>query len=35
MEKNQKKSISQRWDELQPSKTMLVWACAGLFSAGG
>ena len=33
MEKNQKKSISQRWDELQPSKTMLVWACVGCIAA--
>jgi len=24
-----KKSIKQRWDDLQPSKTMLVWSCAG------
>ena len=33
MEKNQKRSISQRWDELQPSKTMLVWACVGCIAA--
>jgi hypothetical protein len=33
MEKNQKKGISQRWDELQPSKTMLVWACVGCIAA--
>ena len=25
----QKRSIQQRWNELQPSKTMLVWACLG------
>ncbi len=25
----QKKSIRQRWDDLQPSKTMLVWSCIG------
>jgi len=24
-----KKSLKQRWDDLQPSKTMLVWSCAG------
>jgi hypothetical protein len=24
-----KKSLRQRWDDLQPSKTMLVWSCAG------
>jgi hypothetical protein len=24
-----KRSIGQRWDALQPSKTMLVWSCAG------
>jgi hypothetical protein len=24
-----KRSISQRWDDLQPSKTVLVWSCAG------
>jgi hypothetical protein len=25
----QKRSIRQRWDDLQPSKTMLVWSCVG------
>jgi len=25
----QKRSIQQRWTDLQPSKTMLVWSCAG------
>ena len=24
-----KKSLQQRWDDLQPSKTMLVWSCLG------
>ena len=33
MEKNQKRSLGQRWDELQPSKTMLVWACVGSIAA--
>ncbi len=28
-----KRSLSQRWDELQPSKTMLAWACAGSIAA--
>ena len=28
-----KRGISQRWDELQPSKTMLAWACAGSMAA--
>jgi hypothetical protein len=28
-EQQQKRSIQQRWDELQPSKTMLFWSCAG------
>jgi hypothetical protein len=28
-----KRGISQRWDELQPSKTMLAWACAGSIAA--
>jgi hypothetical protein len=23
------RSIRQRWDDLQPSKTMLVWSCVG------
>ena len=27
------RSLSQRWDELQPSKTMLAWACAGSIAA--
>ena len=25
----QKRSIQQRWSDLQPSKTMLFWSCAG------
>jgi hypothetical protein len=25
----QKRSIQQRWNDLQPSKTMLVWSCLG------
>jgi hypothetical protein len=29
MADQQKRSIGQRWDGLQPSKTMLVWSCAG------
>jgi len=29
MADQQKKSIGQRWNDLQPSKTMLVWSCAG------
>ena len=29
MADQQKKSITQRWDSLQPSKTLLVWSCAG------
>ena len=33
MERNQKRSLRQRWDELQPSKTMLVWACVGSIAA--
>ena len=28
-----KRGISQRWAELQPSKTMLAWACAGTMAA--
>jgi hypothetical protein len=28
MSQAQKKSLRQRWDDLQPSKTMLVWSCA-------
>ena len=27
------RGLSQRWDELQPSKTMLAWACAGSIAA--
>ena len=33
MERYGKRGISQRWDELQPSKTMLAWACAGSIAA--
>jgi hypothetical protein len=29
MADQQKRSFQQRWDELQPSKTMLFWSCAG------
>jgi hypothetical protein len=29
MENQRKKSLQQRWDGLQPSKTMLVWSCIG------
>jgi hypothetical protein len=29
MPEQQKKSFQQRWDDLQPSKTMLVWSCVG------
>ena len=28
-----KRSLGQRWDELQPSKTLLVWACVGSIAA--
>ena len=27
------RGLSQRWDELQPSKTLLVWACVGSIAA--
>ena len=29
MKDQQKRSIQQRWNDLQPSKTMLFWSCAG------
>ena len=29
MADQRKRSIQQRWDDLQPSKTMLFWSCAG------
>ena len=29
MTNQQNKSIQQRWNDLQPSKTMLFWSCAG------
>jgi hypothetical protein len=29
MADQQKRSITQRWDGLQPSKVMLFWSCAG------
>ena len=29
MQKQKKVSFRQRWDDLQPSKTMLVWSCLG------
>lgn len=33
MPDQQKKSVQQRWDNLQPSKTMLFWSCAGTLVA--
>jgi hypothetical protein len=29
MTNQKKRSLQQRWDEVQPSKTMLFWSCAG------
>ncbi len=29
MADDKKKSLQQRWNDLQPSKTMLVWSCVG------
>ncbi|HSA81924.1 MAG TPA: hypothetical protein VLE23_14000 [Geminicoccaceae bacterium] len=29
MADQQKRSIQQRWSDLQPTKTMLFWSCAG------
>jgi hypothetical protein len=29
MHEQKKKSFQRRWDDLQPSKTMLVWSCLG------
>ena len=29
MPNQQKRSIQQRWNDLQPTKTMLVWSCLG------
>ena len=29
MAEQRTRSIRQRWDDLQPSKTMLVWSCIG------
>lgn len=29
MQSNSKKSVTQRWDDYQPTKSTLVWACAG------
>ena len=29
MADQQKRSLQQRWNDLQPSKTMLFWSCAG------
>ena len=29
MSDHNKKSLGRRWSDLQPSKTMLVWSCAG------
>ncbi len=33
MRQNEKRSIGQRWDELQPSKTVLGWACVATVAA--
>ena len=33
MKQNEKRSIGQRWDELQPSKTVLAWACVATVAA--
>jgi len=33
MRQNDKRSIGQRWDELQPSKTVLAWACVATVAA--
>jgi hypothetical protein len=33
MRQNEKRSLGQRWEELQPSKTLLVWACVGSIAA--
>lgn len=29
MQNNSKKSVTQRWDEYQPTKSTILWACAG------
>jgi hypothetical protein len=29
MAEQKKRSLQQRWNDLQPSKTMLVWSCLG------
>ena len=29
MQSSSKKSMSQRWDDYQPTKSILVWACIG------
>lgn len=29
MQSNSKKSLTQRWDDYRPTKSTLVWACAG------
>lgn len=33
MSEQKKKSVQQRWDDLQPSKSMLFWSCAGSVAA--
>ena len=33
MRQNDKRSIGQRWDELQPSKTVLAWTCVATVAA--
>ena len=34
MSNPQKRSNQQRWGDLQPSKTMLFWSCAGSHMVG-
>ena len=33
MKQNEKLSIGQRWDELQPSKAVVAWACVATVAA--
>ncbi|MGQ2909880.1 MAG: hypothetical protein ACT6QU_18240 [Aliihoeflea sp.] len=33
MQNSSKKSMSQRWDDYQPTKSTLVWACIGAVAA--
>jgi hypothetical protein len=33
MRQNDKRSLGQRWDGLQPSKTVLAWACVATVAA--